>query len=1365
MGPRSVRAHRGRAVAIVSLALIIGRLVLPAAATSATAPSPTPTPPPGDATTQRVGPTYTGAQTGTMAPPLVKKWSLNRDSISGTPLMAGGRLFVVTTSSMVSRLEAFDLATGQPSWPAVAFGSSGHYTYDAGTVFVIAPTNGNPSLVAVDAVTGLQKWSVTNPNFYAGGWLTAADGTLYASAANGGLYAINEADGSQLWLGAADGEVPAVSSTTVYLASGCTQVSALDRKTGSVMWHHPGPCSGGGGGAPAVAGSLVFAPNSLNGNSDILDAATGKLLGTFASSSTPAIADGVAYTIDQRNNLLRAVNIATRQVLWTYNDGTSLNGASSIVENGYVYLASGTGGPTTLTAINLRDGSRVWNDQPTGSAINPLGASINAGDNALALTTESDLFVYGVPSVSVGSLTPYYGPPSGGQTVTIAGSGFSGTSSVNFGSNPSPSFAVIDDRTIGAVVPPGTGTVDVVVAGLLGSSTPRQADRYTYEQTPVVASISPTNGPASGGSSVRITGRGLTGASQVLFGASSAHSFRFVSDTEIVASAPPASIGAVDVRAMNDQGTSPVSSGDRFTYGTEPYMPDKATSFQVGASHEGQQTGLLVPPLKQAWSRSDMAGQMLSYPVIADGRVFVIGGANLYALDAATGADLWGPFDIGALHASLAYDAGRLFVMAPAGSITAIDAETGAVVWATDQLAASGGGIFAPLVASNGIVVVDSGMFALNESDGSVKWFADETIGTNLGAPAVRSDGVWETNSSYAYAFDLQTGAVRWRIRCGGGGATPALTVNSLYVRGCGTSNAENSNVILDATTGAQQGTFPGGGSPQPYGPAVAFSGQIGLFSATKADGFHHDIVAVDTSTGTQLWTFAGDGQLSTPPVTEDGVVYAGSSGGNVYGLDAATGGVVWMANTGAPIPMSTEGQFYQHTTVGLGLGGGLLVVPTQGGLVAYSALSTITGTTIPSAPGTGSTHLTLTGTGLSQASHVDFGSTEASFTPVSDTQIAVTTPPLPSGTVDIRVVTPHGITAAIDLDRFTATTSGVVGPGSGGGSSTTTSTTTTSSTSTSTSTSVPGAGTGGGSGGFGGGTGPPAGQAPAPPTPSSSTTLVGPSGSGSAAATPPPSSPSPSSSASTQPAGYWIVARDGGVFAFGDHQFVGSGGASRLRAPVVGAAATPSRSGYWLVAADGGIFSFGDASFVGSTGGTTLNSRIVGMASTPSGRGYWLVAADGGVFSFGDAKFLGSTGGVVLNQPVVGMATTPDGNGYWLVARDGGVFAFGNAGFYGSTGAVHLNAPIVQMAATPTGRGYWFVASDGGVYSFGDAAFYGSTGSVRLNDKIVAMAPAGPNGYWLVAADGGIFAFGSARFCGSAGGLRLGEPIVTVAA
>ncbi len=216
--------------------------------------------------------------------------------------------------------------------------------------------------------------------------------------------------------------------------------------------------------------------------------------------------------------------------------------------------------------------------------------------------------------------------------------------------------------------------------------------------------------------------------------------------------------------------------------------------------------------------------------------------------------------------------------------------------------------------------------------------------------------------------------------------------------------------------------------------------------------------------------------------------------------------------------------------------------------------------------------------------------------------------------------------------------------------------------------------------------------------------------------------------------AGYWLVAADGGIFAFGDAQFFGSTGGIHLNREIVDMAATQTGAGYWLVAADGGIFAFGDAQFFGSTGGTRLNRSIVGMARTASGAGYWLVASDGGIFAYGDAQFFGSTGGTRLNRSIVGMAPTPTNQGYWLVASDGGIFAFGDARFFGSLGDGALPSPVTGIAATPTGAGYWLVATDGSVYAFGDATFFGSLGTdgaARGRATDIAARPGG-DGYWI---------------------------------
>ena len=183
------------------------------------------------------------------------------------------------------------------------------------------------------------------------------------------------------------------------------------------------------------------------------------------------------------------------------------------------------------------------------------------------------------------------------------------------------------------------------------------------------------------------------------------------------------------------------------------------------------------------------------------------------------------------------------------------------------------------------------------------------------------------------------------------------------------------------------------------------------------------------------------------------------------------------------------------------------------------------------------------------------------------------------------------------------------------------------------------------------------------------------------------------------------------------------SGPATQLHTVVnVRPSGTAAVGTYWLVASDGGVFAFGDAGFHGSMGATPLRAPVVGMAASPSGDGYWLVASDGGVFAFGDAGFHGSMGATPLNQPIVGMAAVPTGGGYWLVASDGGVFAFGDAGFHGSLPSGGPGG-IVAMDPTPTGAGYRLITADGWVSTFGDAGSGGVLGTVSLAAPVVGVA------------------------------------------
>src|SRR5579884_2184713 len=203
----------------------------------------------------------------------------------------------------------------------------------------------------------------------------------------------------------------------------------------------------------------------------------------------------------------------------------------------------------------------------------------------------------------------------------------------------------------------------------------------------------------------------------------------------------------------------------------------------------------------------------------------------------------------------------------------------------------------------------------------------------------------------------------------------------------------------------------------------------------------------------------------------------------------------------------------------------------------------------------------------------------------------------------------------------------------------------------------------------------------------------------------------------------------------------------------------------YWLVASDGGIFAFGGMPFYGSMGGRPLAKPMVGMAPTADYKGYWTVASDGGIFSFGDAPFRGSVPGAIghgPSYPIVGMAVDPATGGYWLVGSDGGLFSFG-APFFGSVPQYAKVTNVVAMAATPDGGGYWMVATDGGIFAFGDATFYGSLGGQPHVHPVAAMATADPGGYWMTDDNGAVTAFGDAGYFGSAP-QQLGAPVVGMA-
>ena len=213
---------------------------------------------------------------------------------------------------------------------------------------------------------------------------------------------------------------------------------------------------------------------------------------------------------------------------------------------------------------------------------------------------------------------------------------------------------------------------------------------------------------------------------------------------------------------------------------------------------------------------------------------------------------------------------------------------------------------------------------------------------------------------------------------------------------------------------------------------------------------------------------------------------------------------------------------------------------------------------------------------------------------------------------------------------------------------------------------------------------------------------------------------------------GYWLVASDGGVFAFGDSGYYGSlpglgfapagtpGSGSKLSAPIVGMVPSSDGGGYFMVSSDGGVFAFGDAQFVGSCPGIGgCQGSAVAVMPDASGHGYWVATSTGNVYAFGDAPYFGAPG--IQSSPVTSAVRTPDGGGYWILLANGTVYGYGDAEYLGGASGFGGFNPATSIYGTADGGGYWLASANGSVDSYGDAPNDGGMATAHLNAPVIA--------------------------------------------
>ncbi len=113
---------------------------------------------------------------------------------------------------------------------------------------------------------------------------------------------------------------------------------------------------------------------------------------------------------------------------------------------------------------------------------------------------------------------------------------------------------------------PGSTVVAQTNFPIQGSNTNAVTAAIQIAAGITIDTVSPSAGPASGGTGITLTGSGFTGATNLTFGGTAATSLNVVSSTTVTAVAPAQATGAVDVVITTPSGSGTKTNG--FTYVT-----------------------------------------------------------------------------------------------------------------------------------------------------------------------------------------------------------------------------------------------------------------------------------------------------------------------------------------------------------------------------------------------------------------------------------------------------------------------------------------------------------------------------------------------------------------------------------------------------------------------------------------------------------------------------------------------------------------------------------------------------------------------------------------------------------------------------
>jgi outer membrane protein assembly factor BamB len=296
-------------------------------------------------------------------------------------------------------------------------------------------------------------------------------------------------------------------------------------------------------------------------------------------------------------------------------------------------------------------------------------------------------------------------------------------------------------------------------------------------------------------------------------------------------------------------------------------------------------------------------------PAVANGIVYF--GVNrpipvVFAVNAITGQEIWrhtGP--VANIISSPALIDGRVYVAFTDGSIRALDATNGQVIW---DVIHAGGAYSSPAVADGRLYIAihNHGLLALNAATGATLWLAPMP-GPQWSSPAVDNGRVFvgSRDDHKLYAFDAVTGATLWTATTSDWVQTSPAVANGVVYIG---NNAGNLYAFNAGTGGLiwQRAVSPGFAIFS--SPTVA-NGVVYVASSLDASATHFDgkLYAVDAATSNVLFSAFvgnGEGQALASPTVDGGTVYIPSydqSAVTAFGLNAPT-----PTPTPTPTPIAT---------------------------------------------------------------------------------------------------------------------------------------------------------------------------------------------------------------------------------------------------------------------------------------------------------------------------------------------------------------------------------------------------------------------------------------------------------------------------